>query len=198
MARCNGTKNDGTRCTREIDGELCWQHEDTEDGASCPVPRGRTCTVCAHAERETIDREIVAGGRNRAIARRYGLEKDAVRRHRDGHLPETLARAQDAAEIAHADGLLDEVRDLQERTLAILSKAEASGDPDTALKAIREARRNVELLARLLGELDETPQVNVLLAPEWIEVRAVMLAALAPFPDARAAVGGALQRIEEE
>jgi hypothetical protein len=42
---------------------------------------------------------------------------------------------------------------LQNRALSILDRADESGDLRTALSAIREARSNLELLAKLLGEL---------------------------------------------
>ena len=70
------------------------------------------------------------------------------------------------------------------------------GDFRTELAGIGQARACLELLAKLLGELDERPQVNVVLSAEWISVRAVLLSALAPFPDARAAVAARLQALE--
>jgi hypothetical protein len=85
------------------------------------------------------------------------------------------------------------VRDLQERALDILGKAEEAGELRTALGAIREARGNLELLAKLLGELDERPVVNLNLSPEWLELRAVIVTALEPHPEARGAVLRALE-----
>ena len=46
-------------------------------------------------------------------------------------------------------------RDLQERALATLLKAEETKELNIALRAIREARGNLEVLAKLLDELDE-------------------------------------------
>jgi hypothetical protein len=80
------------------------------------------------------------------------------------------------------------VRDLQAHTLAILEAAEHTHQHRTALSAIREARGNLELLAKLLGELDDRPMVNVLISPEWLELRAVIVGALEPYTDARGAV----------
>ncbi len=57
--------------------------------------------------------------------------------------------------------------------------------------------RIVELTAKLVGELDERPQVNVLLAPEWLAVRAALLAALRPYPEARVAVAARLAAMEQ-
>ena len=48
-------------------------------------------------------------------------------------------------------------RDLQEQALATLVKAEETEELNVALRAIREARGNLELLAKLLDELDEGP-----------------------------------------
>ena len=152
----------------------------------------RTCTVCAHDARAKIDRALVASEPLRAIADRWSVSKTSLMRHKAEHVPATLAKAQEAQEVARADDLLADVRALQARTLAILNAAEASEQHRTALSAIREARSNLELLAKLLGELDERPTVNLVLSPEWLELRAVVVGALEPHPDARGAVLRAL------
>ncbi len=153
----------------------------------------RTCTVCMHKDREAIDTALVEGEAVRPVASRYvPLSKTALQRHKDEHLPKALMQAQAAQEVAHADSLLDQVQSIQGRTLAILTAAETSKDGRLALGAIREARSNLELLAKLTGELDERAQVNILLAPEWVSVRTILLAALSPYPDARLAVAAAL------
>ncbi len=157
----------------------------------------RTCTVCTHPEREAIDRALVAGESTGQLAGRYRtIDERAIRRHRSNHLPAKLVRAQDAQEVAEADDLLIQVRDLQTRTLAILESAEASREHRTALSAIREARSNLELLAKLLGELDDSPTVNVLISPQWIQLRTVLLEVLTAYPEARSAVAGELLKLE--
>jgi hypothetical protein len=45
--------------------------------------------------------------------------------------------------------LVTRINQLQLRTLSILQRADSAGRADVALKAIREARGNMELLARL-------------------------------------------------
>lgn len=156
----------------------------------------RRCTVCTHPEAGTINRALVAGESSRAIAARYGsLSRSAIQRHGDNHVPEQLARAREAEEVAHADDLLEQVRNLQIRTLAILETAERSQQHRTALTAVREARSNLELLAKLLGELDERPTVNVLLSPEWLKLRAMIVEALEPFSEARESVLMAIEGV---
>jgi hypothetical protein len=153
----------------------------------------RTCTVCVHDSRVEIDRALVAGEAFRNIAERFGTSATALHRHKGEHLPAKLLMAQQAEEVAQADSLLDQVGDLQRRAYGILDKAEGAGDLRTALGAIREARGNLELLAKLLGELDERRVVNLNVSPEWLELRAVIVGALEPHPDARGAVLRALE-----
>ena len=160
---------------------------DGTEGSKVP----RTCTICTHESRADIDAALVAENPLRDIARRYATSKDALARHKE-HLPSKLVKAKDAQEIAQADTLLEQVRNLQTRALSILDRADHSGDLKTALSAIREARSNLELLAKLLGELQPEGTVNITVSPEWLTLRAVVIAALHPYPDAAQAVSRAL------
>ena len=154
----------------------------------------RPCSVCTHPERAAIDRALVGGEAPFALARRYSsLSEPALRRHKGDHLPATLAQAHEAGEVARADDLLGQVRGLQETTLGILKTAEEAGKLTVALGAIREARSNLELLAKLLGEIDDRPQVAILVtSPEWLALRARLVTALLPYPEARAAAAEVL------
>ena len=70
-------------------------------------------------------------------------------------------------------------------------------DPrELALKTAGQLQGQIELLAELLGELDERTQVNVLVAsPEWLALRLAILRALEPYPQARLAVVEALKDV---
>ncbi len=153
----------------------------------------RSCTICEHPEREAIDRALVGDSSNLSVSSLFGVSESAVRRHKTNHLPARLAMAQAAEEVAQADDLLGQMQDLQTRTIAILEAAESTNQHRTALSAIREARSNLELLAKLLGELDGRPVVNLSLSAEWLEMRTAILVALESHPEALRAVVGALE-----
>lgn len=153
----------------------------------------RRCTVCDHVSRDEVDRALVAGESFRDIAGRFaGLSSASIHRHRQAHLAAVVRQAREADDAARAETLLDQVRGLHARTLRILSTAEAAGDAATALRALREARGGLELLAKLLGELDTVPTVNVSLGSEWPALRSAILSALEPYPEARGAVAQAI------
>ena len=153
----------------------------------------RRCTVCDHPEKHGIDEVLVTGAPYRSVAKRFGLSESAVYRHKTDHLPAHLLKAREVEEAARADDLLDQVRSLQTHALDILECAEKSRDLRTALAAISQARGNLELLGKLVGELDEHPVVNLHISPEWLELRAAIVA-LDPHPAAHRAVQKALER----
>jgi hypothetical protein len=113
----------------------------------------RVCTICRHERREEIDRALLSRAPLRTIADRWSVSKTAVIRHRE-HVGAMLAKAAEKQEEARGDRLLDQLLDLQSRTLALLAEAEDDDDRRTRLGAIREARSNLELIGRFLGELD--------------------------------------------
>jgi hypothetical protein len=155
----------------------------------------RVCTICAHPQLEAIDRAIVEGAANRRIAAQYAVSEQAVRRHKAEHLPAKLVMAQEAEDVREALDVVKQLKAINAASLHILKEAREQGKPSTALQAIDRIQKQIELQAKLIGELDERPQVNVLISPEWLELRAVIVAALEPHPDARGAVLRALEGV---
>ncbi len=153
----------------------------------------RVCTVCNHPERERIDKLLIEGESFRNIAERFSLSSTSTYRHK-AHINRTLLKANEVREIAQADNLLEQVRDLQTRALNVLLKTEEAEDWRAATGAIREARGCLELLGKLAGELQqEGHTVNVIVSPQWVELRTTIIEALEPHPEAKFAVLRALQ-----
>ncbi len=152
----------------------------------------RSCTVCVHPERHAVNVALVQRDSYRTIADRFGLSQTALKRHGKEHLPELLAKAKDAVEVAEADDLLSRLEALQSRTLAVLEAVEGTENYGVALAAIREARSNLELIGRVTKELESMPTINLTLNPDYLEARAVIVQALSPYPEARQAVSDAL------
>jgi hypothetical protein len=156
----------------------------------------RVCTICGHPDRAAIDTALVAGTALRDIARRHAVSKDALFRHRDTHLPAAMVQAAAETDVRHALDVVAQLKAINAAALTVLRDARAVKDGDLALKAIDRIYRQIELQAKLLGELDERPIVNVLVSLEWLQVRAVLLEALAAYPEARSAVSGRLVALE--
>jgi hypothetical protein len=155
----------------------------------------RTCTICSHAARAEIDKALVAGEALRGISRKFfGSVKaeDALARHKAEHVPATLAQAQEAALFAEADSLLDRLRVLNNETADVLRLAKNASNHDLRLKAIGRLEKQLELEGKLIGELQDSA-VTVIINARWVELRALVLQALKPFPEAAVAVASALE-----
>jgi hypothetical protein len=151
------------------------------------------CKVCRHAERLSIDEALLRGETLRTIAKRFELATSTLHDHsRKGHIPKALAKAADAAAVASGDALLAKVLDVEAEVRRLATKAERGGDVRGALVGLRELTRILELLGRLSGELKSRTEVNIVVLPQWQDLQRRILAALAPYPTARAAVVAAL------
>jgi hypothetical protein len=71
-------------------------------------------------------------------------------------------RAREAKEITHGDRLVEQLRELTSEAERLKERAEQKGDYRTALAAVRELCRIIELVARLSGELNERPETKIL------------------------------------
>lgn len=142
-----------------------------------------------------INKALVSGAPIRDIARQYGLSKDTVYRHKNNCFIDTLEKAVESQELINAGEIKAQLQAIYQKTIAILDKNTGKNDR-VALTAIREARANLELIGRLIGEIDTSPKIAVLVNnADWIKVRTALLEALEPYPEARDAVVNELQRI---
>ena len=158
----------------------------------------QTCTVCRHPRRGEIDRALVSAGPLRDIAGRFGVSKSAVERHKAEHLPAVLARAKEVADVTHALDVAKQLMTINGVAYTLIREAmdATPRDTETVLKAMDRVQRQLEMQARLLGELDDRPTVNVLVTAEWARLRGALMEALAPFEEARVAVAAALVAAE--
>jgi hypothetical protein len=77
--------------------------------------------------------------------------------------------------------------------MQVLSVNYKHADPrKLVLETAAQLGRQIELLARLTGELDERPEINILVHPQWIDMRGALLVALQDHPAALEAVQHAL------
>jgi hypothetical protein len=126
---------------------------------------GRLCSVCQRPDAVEIDgklarKEISA----RALAHSLGIHVRVMQHHAQRHLKRAVKDAAGRRRRRQGDSLLDSLRPLVDRALAILEAAEASRSHSLALQAIREVRSTLELVGRTTGELSPPGQTTINLA----------------------------------
>jgi hypothetical protein len=130
-----------------------------------------SCTVCSHPQRVELEQAHLGGATLRTLAKQFGRNKDTIQKHVAQHIPAAAQKAIEAAnarDVEHGDSIIAELRELRDEAKRLQAKAEKKSDIRTALTAIRELVRLVELKARVLGELrdKEISITNVQLDPE--------------------------------
>lgn len=154
----------------------------------------QTCSICIHPDRAEIEKALIAGEPLRDIERRCPVSRSALHRHRQEHLSQRLVKAAEHEDLAQAIDVVRQLKAINAATLEILQQSRADGKHAVSLRAVDRVQKQIELQAKLLGDLHEGQTVNVAILPEWHGIRQVVLQALRPHPDARTAVVEALRR----
>lgn len=154
----------------------------------------RSCSICAREDVEQIDRDILAGVSFPTLHERYGASVGALHRH-SVHLKQELD-IKPVLQIGDMETAVSRVRELEARADKLYKDSVKSGDRLNTVRALKEMREIVELCAKLTGELNQQQTVvhqHLHVTPEWAALRSVMLRALQPYPEARAALIEALE-----
>jgi hypothetical protein len=137
---------------------------------------GQVCLACSHPKRAEIDRALaVPGAVKTQIGAKYSLKPSCICKHAREHLPATVVKAAEAAEVCRADDLLTQIVEHRDRAVwfvveaqIIAKEAKESKDTATAIEAIksvagplREAKGALELLGEVTGQLQRKGQINV-------------------------------------
>jgi hypothetical protein len=146
-----------------------------------------------------------------ALARRYKLGTDSLYRHARNHLPPQLRASLlagpdlagvdlDTLKETESQSLLANLVALRHRLFAALDTAEEYNDAGMLTRVSSQIHANLELVARILGDLGvgNTTNVNVLIMPQYVELRVALVQALASFPEAKQAVAAVLYQLESK
>ena len=147
----------------------------------------KQCSACAHADVNKINDAVIGGATLDVLSKTYGLTIAALHRHKK-HIPAQLVKAQEAQEIAAAENLMGRISSLNVKAEEIYVKAMKTNNYNAAIGAVRELRGLTELYAKISGELQAQAVQNIIIMPEWVNLRNVIITALEPYSDARTAV----------
>ena len=154
----------------------------------------RPCSVCRHPQLPEITVDIADGANDVAIAKRYGLGRSAMQRHRQ-HIgaPNSMAAAerksaafQALASLPSAAEVNQAYASITSRIDAIATKAEQQDSLAVALVGLRELRVTVEAQAKLAGHIGSGGATVAIQTNVSIDAAAVvreLIAALKPAID---------------
>jgi hypothetical protein len=161
-----------------------------------PLP----CIFCCSQERVPLEKKLVAGAITQLeAAEALKCSRASVQRHMKNHAPNNLKYA---IEVKHVDvdGSLDVARQLMKSHAdlrTIFTEALRAGDVRNALKALEVEIKQLTLSAKLVGLYSDAPQVAIMMSPEFVRLKQVIVKSLAEYPDALPAVSARIDEIIE-
>ena len=173
---------------------------------------GPACTVCAHKARHAIEIGLAHKVPARALGQRFGLSADSILRHAKNHLTAAMRAAiltaqrpsaidLEALQTSETEGLLGQLVVQRARLQQHGDLALELGDVRGAVAVETAITANLTLVAKLLGQLVSQHHItstSLLISPDYLRLRAALVQALRPYPDAARAVGAALHLLEAD
>jgi hypothetical protein len=170
------------------------------------------CSCCASPHRREIDLALVARVSCKVIARRFEVSCDSVERHAKNHLSAVQIAALatnlrpsaidlDALRESEGSSLLGQLLAQRATLQTIGAAAFEAKNYQAAVAAERAVTNSLDLLSKVLGLIiskHEVKSTALLVSPDYLELRHVLVEALKPYPEAARAVGAALGRLEDQ
>lgn len=114
----------------------------------------RQCSICSQPSKTEINRLLISGEPLVSIVSKFPeLTKSSLNGHLNSHIPQSMAQAKNAQDVAQADDILGRLQALSAETRQIFQELKQAKDFDLALKAINRLERQ-EAEARLQAVVD--------------------------------------------
>jgi len=116
----------------------------------------RSCSICIHHRRDSMDKLLLRGEHLNSVARRFSVSPDAVFRHRK-HMQVVMAKSAAATvqkDVGYGSALLAEVARIRADAERVQVEYENRRDLRGALRAIETRLSVIELEARFTGQIE--------------------------------------------
>ena len=156
------------------------------------------CGVCRHPDHREYERQILTCEiTQKQAAERMRVHRSSLSRHMRICVAKRFTQLV-KPEPTQVDDLnvINALTSSHQTTLEILHDSLNDGDRKTALMAINAETKQLDLMAKVTGQYNEGPQINLLLSNEWLILKQTIISAVEPLgPDARLKVSDALARL---
>lgn len=118
------------------------------------------CATCNHPKRIEIDRALIQGLAVSNLSREYGVSANSLHYHKQNHLSRQLVTALEQKQLTEDFNLLQRIDDILSKAQDIFNRNYAKKRDGMALKALKEQRSIIELLAKISFALHEAKRLE--------------------------------------
>lgn len=149
------------------------------------------CKLCNSPQRGEIEKKLVTGGiTQREAAKLIGAHHSSIQRHMRNHLQPSIRQLKEEIILSEhsntAKSGLDVARQLElshDKCVELFQEALRRGSIRDALRALEVEIKQLQLSAKIQGVCSDTPQINLLMQPEFIRLKQVVVENLAEHPE---------------
>jgi hypothetical protein len=172
--------------------------------------RPQLCETCSHGERYRAELLLAGGASIRSVSSKLSIPYHSLRRHWLNHVSPERKRAlimgpvvvtNLAEKIADENmSVLDHLRSVRAGLYALYDAAVSASDRTGGALLAGKLHENLGVVARLTGQLAQSPLVNIqnnfFISPEFAAVQSALLHVLSAHPSARDAVVREFRQLE--
>lgn len=168
---------------------------------------GPTCSICKHKKKDEINERLLNRPTScesiQEISDNFSISYQSLWRHANNCIADKLSKSKDLAKGVSGESLTCQLKTIRGTIKDCLLACVKSDDLRTAHLFANDTLKQIELEAKIEGQihdqqvnvqLNQNTQINVLQAPEWVEMRSTIMKALEPYEKARVAVVLALSQ----
>jgi len=161
---------------------------------------GSVCTICKDPRRDEFDRRVRIEGNIERISKDFSLSYSALYRHvKANHHIRDVTAIPTNAELATSGDILREITEHHREAIRLKDLAETDGDYRTAILGLDKALKCLELIAKIQGQIQAMPQINIqqnlFSSPEWGAVGDLLARHLEQYPELKAKIAGDLLKL---
>ncbi|MGA2883955.1 MAG: hypothetical protein ABSE80_02210 [Halobacteriota archaeon] len=158
------------------------------------------CTFCNYRDAGILEQQIATKQITQPQAADIiGCNKSTVSRHMSNCVPRRIRESMKPEPVEVADlNVVNALTTSHQTTLDILQDSLSDRDRKHALLALQTEIRQLDLMAKVTGQVNTAPQMNFMVNPELVRLKQVIIETLRPYPKARLALSDALDADAKE
>jgi len=150
----------------------------------------KPCAFCIHKDRGKLEKALLERKKTQEeVASIIGVSRSRISEHLSNHLKKDVREA-----IAKKEGIQSglnvtkQLMEINKVARVIIKEALDQGDGRLTLKAIERVEKQLELQAKLLGDIPSGTQVQIIQSPQFVEFKTLILGVLDGYPEVKVEV----------
>lgn len=150
----------------------------------------KPCIFCTHKDRKKLEIALLKKKKSQGeVASILGISQGRISEHLSKHLKKDVREAIIKKEsIESGLNVTKQLMEINKVARVIIKDALEAGDGRLTLRAVERVEKQLELQAKLLGDIPSGTQVQIIQSPQFVEFKTLILGVLDDWPEVKVKV----------